>query len=283
MPTRSVGTRFALYVLSRAACLILFGATLAHAQDSPSSIVQKVGIEQNLGAQLPLHLILADESGQSVRLGDFFHRGRPVILTFVYYRCPMLCSKELESLTRSLRVMKRDIGSDFEIVTLSISPDETPALASAKKATYMKALKRRGGEAGWHFLTGDAKSIAALTEIAGFHYVFNPKTGLYAHDAGLIVATPSGQIAKYLPGLDYPAKWLEAALEEASRGTIGRAATWIKLLCYDYDPATGKYSLAIMRTVQTGGILTVLALAASIFVMNRLNGRRSLAGNPTTA
>ena len=253
--------------LFRAVCVLFFTANLAHAQDSPSAIVQKVGIDQNLGAQLPLDLKLLDETGRSVRLGDFFHPGRPVILTFVYYRCPMLCSKELESLTRSLRAMTMHIGSDFEIVTLSISPEETPALALAKKTTYMKALKRPGGQDGWHFLTGDAKSIAALTETAGFHYVFNPKTGLYAHDAGLIIVTPEGRIAKYLPGLDYPAKWLQAAVKESADGTIGRAATWIKLLCYDYDPATGKYSLAIMRTVQTGGILTVLALGASIFVM----------------
>ncbi len=266
---------------SHARALLVLGLlaalpTLAHAQDSPSSIIRKVGIDQNLGAQLPLDRGLTDESGRAVRLGEFFHDGKPVVLTFVYYRCPMLCSKELDSLTRSLRAMTIEVGKDFEIVTISISPDETPALASAKKSSYMKALNRPGGEAGWHFLTGDASSIAALAEVAGFRYVFNPKTGLYAHDAGLIVATPDGRIAKYLPGLDYPAKGLQAALKASSQGTIGRAANWIKLLCYDYDPSTGKYSLVIMRTVQTGGILTVLVLALSILLMNRMARRRSL-------
>lgn len=273
--TRSVGTRFLVRGLMAVASLVL-SAEFAVAQDSPSSIVRKVGIDQNLGAQLPLDCGLTDESGRAVRLGEFFHAGKPVVLTFVYYRCPMLCSKELDSLTRSLRVMTTDVGKDFEIVTVSISPDETPALAAAKKSNYLKALKRPGGEAGWHFLTGNASSIAALTEVAGFRYAFNPKTGLYAHDAGLIIATPDGRISKYLPGLDYPAKGLQAALKASSQGTIGRAANWIKLLCYDYDPSTGKYSLAIMRTVQTGGILTVLTLALSIILMNRNTRRRSL-------
>lgn len=258
---------------------LVLSSGFASAQDSPSSIVQQVGITQNLGVQLPLDLKLTDESGRIVRLGQYFNPGKPVVLTFVYYRCPMLCSKELDSLTRSLRVMTNDVGKDFEIVTVSISPDETPSLASAKKASYMKVLNRPGGETGWHFLTGDAQSIAKLTEIAGFRYVFNPKTGLYAHDAGLIVATPDGKIAKYLPGLDYPAKSLQATLEIAAQGAIGRAATWIKLLCYDYDPSTGKYSLAIMRTVQTGGIITVLTMASSIVFMNRMAKRKSLAAS----
>jgi protein SCO1 len=254
---------------------LLATASLARGQDSPASIVQKVGIDQNLGAQLPLDARLKDESGRSVRLGEFFHPGKPVILAFVYYKCPMLCSKELDSLNRSMRVMTINVGPDYEVVTVSISPDETPALASAKKASYLRALDRPGGEAGWHFLTGDAATIAALTDVAGFRYVFNPKTGLYAHDAGLIIATPDGRIAKYLPGLDYPAKGLQAAIKASSAGAIGRAAIWIKLLCYDYDPATGKYSLAIMRTVQAGGILTVAAMAVSIVMMNRAARRRA--------
>jgi protein SCO1/2 len=243
-----------------AASLSLLPAASA-AQDSPSQITQQVGIVQNLGAQLPLDVPLKNEAGQSVRVGDYLGT-RPAVLTFVYYRCPMLCSKELDSLTRSLRVMSLQIGSDFDVITVSISPEENPGLASAKKRTYMKALDRSGGESGWHFLTGDAKAIAQLTETAGFRYKFNPKTGLYAHDAGLIVLTPEGRIAKYLPGLDYPAKALQEVLKNSSRGVIGKATVWVKLLCYDYDPATGKYSLA-------KSLITVLVLAASVLGMNR--------------
>jgi len=256
---------------------VLFAPTTVRAQEnSPGTIAQQVGIVQNLGAQLPLDVTLRDESGRTIRVGDLLGK-RPAVLTFVYFRCPMLCSKELESLTRSLRVMTLKIGEDFDILTISISPDETPGLASAKKRAYLKALDRPGAERGWHFLTGDADSIAKLTDIAGFRFKLDAKTGLYAHDAGLIVLTPEGKIAKYLPGLDYPAKSLQGVLKSSAQGVIGRAATWVKLLCYDYDPSTGKYSLAIIRTVRTGGILTVLALAASVLIMNRRARIRSRA------
>lgn len=256
--------RFAPLVLAFAAMSL---ASSARAQDTPGTIVQQVGIDQNLGAQLPLDVTLRDESGRSVRVGDLLGK-RPAILTFVYYRCPMLCSKELESLTRSLRVLSLKIGTDFDILTVSISPDENFSLANAKKQAYLKRLDRPGAEAGWHFLTGDAENISRLTDIAGFRYRLDPKTGLYAHDAGLIVVTREGKIAKYLPGLDYPAKALQEVLKNSSQGVIGRAAIWVKLLCFDYDPSSGTYTLAILRTVRVGGMLTVFALATSIFVMN---------------
>lgn len=259
--------RFGAFAILGFAMLAIPGPVFAQDRDSPGTIAQQVGIVQNLGAQLPLDAKLRDEDGRTVRLGEFLGR-KPAVLTFVYYRCPMLCSKELESLTRSLRVMSMKIGDEFDIITVSISPDETPELAKAKKKAYMKALDRPGGAKGWHFLTADKTTIATLTETAGFRFRLDTKTGLYAHDAGLIVVTPEGKIAKYLPGLDYPAKNLQGVLKESSRGVIGRAATWVKLLCYDYDPSTGKYSLAILRTVRAGGIFTVVALAASVLWMN---------------
>ena len=261
---------------------VLLAVSAARAQDTPGTIARDVGIVQNLGAQLPLDVPLRDESGKTVVVGDYLGE-RPALLTFVYYRCPMLCSKELESLTRSLRVLSLKIGEDFDILTISISPTETPELAAAKKRSYMKALDRPGAERGWHFLTGDEDSIAKLTEVAGFRYKLNETTGLYAHDAGLIVLTPSGKISKYLPGLDYPAKSLQAILKVSKQGVIGRAATWVKLLCYDYDPSTGRYTMAIMRTVRVGGVATVLILAGSVLVMNRRARSRARAENLAAA
>ena len=229
-----------------------------------------------LGVAISPDIAFRDETGRRVAMGDF-GKDRPFILVPAYYQCPSLCNEVLNDLVKALSMIAAySAGRDYDVVVVSFHPAEKPALASAKKAAYVEAYDRQGGEAGWHFLTGNASSIAALTEVAGFRYAFNPKTGLYAHDAGLIIATPDGRISKYLPGLDYPAKGLQAALKASSQGTIGRAANWIKLLCYDYDPSTGKYSLAIMRTVQTGGIVTVLALALSIVLMNRNTRRRSL-------
>lgn len=253
------------------------------AADSPATIVQKVGFDQKLGAQMPLDVPLRDESGRLVHLSDYLDGSKPAILTFNYYRCPMLCSKELDSLTRSLRAMTIELGRDFQVITISISPQEPPSLAAAKKRSYLKALDRPGGEAGWHFLTADSRSIAALTDTAGFRYAYNPALDSYAHDAGILIVTPKGRISKYLSGLDYPARSIQAILKASSTGTIGRAITWVKLLCYDYDPSTGKYTLAIMRTVQAGGIATVLALAIAIPLMNRRARLRAESASAPTA
>ncbi len=260
--------------------LLLIGAWLillnarACAQDTPGKVAQSVRFDQHLGERLPPDLEFRDESGQVVRLGDYFGR-KPAILTLVYYRCPMLCGKELESLTRSIRALSIDVGKDFQILTVSISPDETPDLAAAKKSAYMKAYNRPGAERGWHFLTGDAKSIERLADVAGFRYVYNPKTKLYAHAAGLVILTPEGVIAKYISGVEYPANIVQRNLEEAGKGKVGNAIAWITLLCYDYDESTGSYTLAIMRLTRIFGTATALALATYVVAMIRRDRLRS--------
>lgn len=243
------------------------------ASSSPR-ILQKVAFDQKLNAPLPLDSVFHDESGRPVRLGEFFGR-KPVIVTLVYYGCPMLCTQELNVLTSSLRVVPYDVGRDFEIVTVSIHPRETPKLAGAKKAAYLRRYGRAGAAQGWHFLTGDESSIAQLAQAVGFRYVYDPKSDQFAHPAGLVIATPNGRVARYFLGLDYPARDLRLGLLEASAGKVGSPIEQLLLICYHYDPATGRYSFMIMNVVRILGAATVLALASFLFVMHRRERSRA--------
>jgi len=258
----------------------LLAASVAHAQQGPS-VVSQVGFDQNLGTDVPLDLAFRDEAGRPVKLGDYFGT-KPVLLTLVYYRCPMLCTLELNGLARSLKPLSMDVGREFEVVTVSIDPEETPALASEKKAGYLARYNRPGAEKGWHFLTGDRPSIDRLTRAAGFRYAYNPRTKLFAHAAGLVILTPKGRIARYFYGIDYSARDLQFGLLEASAGKVGSPISRLLLLCYHYDPASGKYSLAIMSLVQVLGTATAVALAAFVIAMFRRERRAARALHPAT-
>lgn len=257
-----------------AVSIVCTSSKLSQAQTTPGSVVQNVGFDQKPGAAIPLDLEFHDESGKTVQLANCFGQ-RPVILTLVYYRCPMLCSKELDALTRTLRTLSEEPGRDFELVTVSIDPKEASELAARKKASYIEAYGRPEGAKGWHFLTGNADSIRQLTESVGFRYVYNPATGLFAHDAGLVILTADGRIARYFSGLDYPAKTLRDVLKQTSRGETGRAIAWVRLLCYDYDPRTGKYTLAIMRVLRICGVATFVTLATAITAFIYVDRRKS--------
>jgi protein SCO1/2 len=229
----------------------------------PATIVERVGFDQRLGEKIPLDLPLRDEAGRSVRLRDYFGR-RPVLLNLVYYRCPMLCGQELTSLVRSLRAMSATAGSNFEVVTVSFDPSEPPALAAAKKRSVLDEYDRpRAGE-GWHFLTGPAESIAALARSVGFRYTPIAGTRQFAHAAGLVVLAPDGTITRYFLGLDYPAKDVQASVEQAAAGRVGSPVGRLLLLCYDYDPATGRYTLAVQRVIRVLGVATALGLATLV-------------------
>lgn len=235
---------------------------------TPGSIVERVGFDQKLGAQLPLDRHFRDDSGRDVTLGEFFGR-RPVILVPVYYRCPLLCNQTLNALTCSLKPLSLDAGEDFDVLAISIDPEETPELASKKKANYLERYGRPGTESGWHFLTGEPPSIDAVAEAIGFRYTYNPRTKLYTHAAGIVVATPDGRVSRYYFGIDYPARDLQAELKRAESGKIGSAISGLLLLCYNYDAATGKYTLSIVRLTRVLGIATVLTLGSFLFVMFR--------------
>ncbi len=192
-----------------------------------------------------------------------------MILAPVYYRCPMLCNQVLNGLTRSLKPLSQGAGKDFDIVAVSINPDEKPELAAMKKLSYLERYDRPGSESGWHFLTGDEASIEALTRTIGFRYTYNPRTQLFSHAAGVIVVTPDGRVARYFYGIDFPAKELQAVLERARQGRVGAPIGRLLLLCYDYDAATGKYTLSILRLIRVLGTATAVALGSFVFVMFR--------------
>jgi protein SCO1/2 len=236
-------------------------------------VVNQVGFDQKLGTALPLSLRFRDEQGRDRPLAEFFGR-RPVILAPVYYRCPLLCNQLLNGLTRSLKPVKPSAGLDFDVIAFSIDPRETPDLAGPKKKAYLEQYDRPGSEPGWHFLTGPQASITGLAEAIGFRYSFNPATGLYAHAAGVAIVTPDGHVARYFYGIDFPPKELENELERARSGKIGSPIGRLLLLCYDYDAATGKYTLSIVRLIRVMGTSTAVALAGFMVVMFRREGKQ---------
>jgi protein SCO1 len=250
-------------------------AAVAFADAERPAALRDVGIEQRLDQQLPLDLQLRDEHGNGVRLGDFF-TGKPVVLDFAYYRCPMLCPMALDALVRTMRPLTLSVGEEFEIVTVSIDSRETPAAAAEKKRLLTGDYGRKSAAAGWHFLVGDADAVRRLTEAAGYRFRYDAATDQFAHATGVIVATPQGRISRYLYGIDVAPRDLRLALVEASQNRIGTLADQILLFCYHYDPTTGKYGPAAMAAVRLGGVLTLVVLGA--FVGVQLRHERSQPG-----
>lgn len=252
--------------------LVLLSVAGARAQVRNASqlppVLRNVGIDQRLDQQVPLDLPFRDESGDVVHLGEYFGT-KPVILSLVYYECPMLCTTALNGLLESLKELKFDVGKQFEVLTVSFDPTEKPPLAAAKKALYVGTYGRPGAADGWHFLTGDQDSIRRLTEAVGFRYNYDPSIKQYVHATGLIVLTPQGRIARYFYGIQYPAGNLRLGLVEASQGKIGSPVDEVLLYCCQYDPETGKYSLIISRVLKIGAAITVLSLGGLILVMFR--------------
>jgi protein SCO1/2 len=237
--------------------------------------LRRIGFDQRLDAVLPLDLQFRDEAGQPVQLQEYFHSGRPVILLLGYYGCPMLCGAMLRGTASCLKLLPLNAGSDFELVMVSIDPSETPQLAAAKKAEYLREYKCSGAAAGWHFLTGQTAEIDTLTRASGFRYFYDEHAKQYAHASGIILVTPMGKISRYFLGIEYPARDLRLSLVEASQETIGTVSDQFLLLCYRYDPATGRYGFAIMNAIRIGGALTVALIGAFIGISLLRERRRN--------
>ena len=229
-----------------------------------------VGIEQKLDAQLPLNLTFRDEAGRSVPLSSFFQTKKPVILALVYYRCPMLCTQILNGLESSLKAVSFNPGQDFEILSVSFDPKDTPELAASKKQMYMRRYGRQNTANGWHFLTGDEANIQALTDAAGFHYKYDPKTDQFAHASGIMILTPDGRLSRYFYGVEYAPRDVRLGLVEASQNKIGNPVDQILLYCYHYDPATGKYGAIAMNLVRfAGGAFVLIGVIFLLIVFRR--------------
>jgi protein SCO1/2 len=258
-------------------------AQLGPAPPPPGSgtpeILNEIGFDQNLGGGVPLDLAFKDESGRDVRLGDYFGK-RPVVLSLVYYECPMLCTISLNGLARALKVLSFVPGQEFEVLTVSFDPSETPDLAAAKKKAYMAQYEREEGAQGWHFLTGDAAAVEALTEAVGFRYVWDEATKQFAHPAGIVVVTPEGEVSHYLFGVEYSPKDLRLALVDSAAGRLGNPIDQVLLFCYQYDPSTGRYSASILNLVRLGGLLTVVGMTALIFTMSLRSRRKERSPAP---
>jgi protein SCO1 len=237
-------------------------------------VLQDVGIDQLLNNQVPLDLEFRDESGRTVKLTEYF-KDKPVVLSLVYYNCPRLCTQILNGLLGSLKGLSMAPGNEFVNLTVSFDPRETPELAAAKKAEYLKRYNRPGSEAGWHFLTGDEAAIKALTKAVGFRYIWDPVTKQYAHASGIMVLTPQGKVSRYLYGIEYAPRDLRFAVIDASAGRVGSLADQIIFYCYEYNPERGTYSLVVMRLLRIFGVMTLAILLALFLYLRRKEKQRA--------
>lgn len=246
--------------------------------DKLPTILEKVSIAQHIGQTLPMDGTFRDETGKAVRMGDYFGK-RPVILTLVYYKCPMLCSEELNGLAGALEMVSFTPGKDFDIVIVSIDPSEGPELAAQQKALYVKRYGRPETANGWHFLTGQQPAINALAEVTGFGYVRVPGPDghltQFAHASSIQIVTPEGRLAQYYLGVEYSPKDLRLGLVEASNHRLGTPVDNILTYCYHYDPHTSKHSLVIARVIQLGGFVTLAALGSFMLVMFRRDAKNA--------
>lgn len=254
---------------------------LSQSTELVDSLSRDITIEQKLDKQVNLGLTFTNEAGETVPLGTYFGQEKPVILMLVYYGCPMLCGQVMQGAVKSLKQVPLDIEKDYEIVAVSINPDEDHELASKKKGSFVNLFNRDGADKGWHFLTSDSASVAQLADQVGFKYYYDEKMGQYAHSAGIMVLTPTGKVSKYFYGIEYNQQDLRLGLVEASEEKIGTLADKILLLCYQYDPTSGTYGFFITNLLKVVGSLTVVVLAGFIFMSLRKDKKDKTAGTHT--
>jgi protein SCO1 len=270
----------ALAVLLAASCTVLPTLAAAHGVEKEpyvreETFLKDVGLDQKLGADVPLELTFREETGRSVDLRSYFG-SKPVILALTYYNCTMLCPLLMDGLIKALRPISLDAGKQFTVLVVSINPRETPALAASKKSLYVQRYGRSGSAEGWHFLTGGEDSIRQLSRAVGFRYYYDARKDDYAHPTGLLLLTPTGAISRVLYGIEFVSRDLRLGLVEAAANTIGTPVDQLLLYCYHYDPLTGKYGLIIMNVLRLAGFATVLTLGGFMLIMFRRDRRRAL-------
>ena len=274
-----IARRAAAWAALAAASCAFASAPLHAAPQDPARATRDTRFDQKLDAQVPLDAVFKDESGKDVKLGELLGRSeRPVVLTMVYYECPMLCTQVLNGFVKTLRVLGMEVGKDFDIVTVSIDPTETSELARAKKERYVAGLPGSTVEQGWHWLVGPQASIDALADSVGFRYWYDKQIDEYAHPGGIVVLTPQGRVSRYFFDVEFAMRDLRLALVEASEGKVGSLTDKVMLLCYHYDPKTGKYGFVVTNVVRGLGALTVAGLLGYMIFQLRRERRTASVG-----
>jgi protein SCO1/2 len=240
--------------------------------------LKDVTFKQRLNEQLPLDVAFKDETGRDVRLGDYFATGRPVVLAFVYYQCPMLCTQVMNGISSALTVVPFTAGKDFDVVLVSFDPRDTPKDAAEKKRTHLQYWSSQKTAAGWHFLTGDEASIKRATAAAGFSYRWDESIKQFAHVSGVLVLTPDGRLSRYFYGIEYSPKELRLALVDSGQGKVGSVIDELLLYCFHYDPEAGRYGVVVMNLLRLGGVVTVALMAGFILLMRRREQRAPAEG-----
>ncbi|MCX7799117.1 MAG: SCO family protein [Fimbriimonadales bacterium] len=254
----------------RLLALVGLAAAGASALAQSQNLRDAIGIDQLLEAKVPLDARFTDSEGRAVRLGDLFSRGKGVLLVPVFYECKGVCTTILTNVTRSLRSMQAmSVGRDFEVVTISIHPKETPRQAAEAKRDFLQVYNRPGAEKGWHFLVGGLDQIRRVTDAVGYRFLYDPERDAVSHPAGILVLTPDGRVSRYFYGIEFSAKLLMQAIADAGQGRIGRKTEPLFWGCVMYDPKSGKYTLVVDRALKIGGALTLLILGTTIFVLSR--------------
>ena len=272
----------AIFVLG----ILLIVGTRTFAQEAPDvgktssampAVLQNVTFRPELNAAIPLDTAFTDESGTSVPLGKYFHQQKPVLLAFVYYGCPMLCTQLEQGVVGSLRMLSFNPGRDYDVVFVSFDDRDTPEMAVAKKKTAMEHFRRPETAAGWHFLTGSKESIAAVTNAANFHFNFDVKHNLFAHASGIMLLTPDGRISRYFYGVEFPGRDLRLGLVDASQGKVGTPIDKMLLFCFQYDPSTARYSATILGIMRLMAVGTVGGLVLMILLFRKRDKRAAQA------
>jgi protein SCO1/2 len=264
--TKTPGLKLAALV---PALIVLLAATtlVARAQvnrpETVDTLSKSLVVQQQLDNQVDLNATFTNSDGREVRLGDLFDEEKPVILTLVYYGCPMLCGQVLNGVVRSLKKVDLQIGDDYQIVSVSFNPSEDADLAAKKKRSFVRLFHDDGAKRGWNFLTSDSASVRKLANSVGFKYYWDDKTNQYAHSAAIMLLTPDGRVSKYFFGVDFDSRDMRLGLVDASEGKIGSLTDKLLLLCYQYDPATGKYAF-VAPVLMGSGILTLVLLGGFI-------------------
>jgi protein SCO1/2 len=252
------------------ALLLALSPAFVHAAPAPD--LSAFTYQQRPGSQLPLTEVFRDETGRSVQLSELLD-GKPLVLALVYFHCPNLCGIVRADLFNALGETGMAAGQDYTLVALSIDPSETDADGKAAKAEDLSRFPLPGAERGWHFLTGPANAVQAVTDAVGFRDRFDPELKQFTHPAGIVFATPKGIVSSYLLGVGYRGADIRLAVTRADRGTIAAAALPILLLCYHYDPATGRYTLAVIKLLRLAAGITVVAVGGTLFLAFRRERR----------